>query len=117
MLQKGSGTAVSLGRGGVRRSQRACAWSRRGDCGHARSRWRAGPIEHREGVGAQASGVASIGGNHNAERGESGRASEMERTQLLRERGGGKRARVERASWVERPWGGVFGLLWVFLLF
>jgi hypothetical protein len=92
MLQKGLGTAVLLGRGGVRRSQRAWAWSRRGGCGHARSRWRAGPIEHREGAGAQASGVAPIGGTHNAERGESGRASEMEQTQLQRERrerGGG----------------------------
>jgi hypothetical protein len=69
-----------------RRSQRACARSGRGGCGRARSRWRAGPIEHREGAGVQASGVAPIGGTHSAERGESGHASEMERTQLQRER-------------------------------
>lgn len=68
-----------------RRSQRACARSGRGGCGRARRRWRAGPIEHREGAGARWSGPSC-------------------REREERERRG-KRARVERASWVERPRG------------
>jgi hypothetical protein len=99
MLQKGSGAVVSLGaRWGPRRSQRACAWSGRGGYGRARSRWRAGPIEQREGAGARVSGVAPIGGTHSAERerGESRRASERGGADRAdpdaeRERGGGKR--------------------------